>query len=146
MDMRKEDKIEDKNSRPYGLFWVFIVLLLIAFSFSVVFFTDYKDYDFSILGNLKGDSSGESDSRTYSVDYKNGTFSPTNLRIRSGDTVRFENSSIFPIFIISGDLPGLNSMGDIPTGGVFSYTFANDGIFSYYNKNDSQETGQVIVR
>ncbi|PIR41412.1 MAG: hypothetical protein COV31_00885 [Candidatus Yanofskybacteria bacterium CG10_big_fil_rev_8_21_14_0_10_46_23] len=135
------------NNRVQGYLWVVIVFLLVTFSASVFFFDDYRNYDFSALGNISTNIEGpERDTRVYSVFYRNQTFSPTNLRIRVGDTVRFENQSLFGIHITSNDLPGFESSGSIAGDSVFSHTFTAEGIFSYYNVENKNESGQIIVR
>lgn len=90
--------------------------------------------------------------RFYTVSYKSGVFSPTNLRIHAGDTVKFKNDGFFSIRIVSdpqpvgSNIPGFDSVGDIPQGSYFSYTFAQVGIFGYHNNKDSEEQGSIIVR
>lgn len=132
-----------------GLFWMLIILMLILFGLAV-----------SMLGkpqNLGNElpTPGETiptdikPSRIYTVSYKSGVFSPTNLRIHAGDTVRFKNEGIFPIRIVSGpdsNLAGFDSIGDIPQGSFFSFTFAAKGIFDYHNERNIKETGTIIVR
>jgi len=132
-----------------GLFWMLIILVLVLFGLAV-----------SILG---GNNSSISDSptpiptissdikpsRIYTISYKSGVFSPTNLRIHAGDTVRFKNENIFPIRIVSGpdsSLVGLDSIGEIPQGSYFSFTFAAKGIFDYHNYKNVKEIGTIIVR
>lgn len=146
-----------EDPSPQGYFWVIIVLLLAIMSSSIVFFSRSANYDLSALA-LPAQISKEPErsSRIYSVFYKNGTFSPTNIRIRAGDTVRFENDSLGGIIggirITSDphsrhdDLSGFDSIGDIPAGGVFTYTFSIPGIFGYHNEKNISETGKVIVR
>lgn len=86
--------------------------------------------------------------RFYTVTYKSGVFSPTNLRIHAGDTVRFKNDSFFGIRIVADphQLPGLDSVGDIPQGSYFSYTFGEKGIFDYHNGKDAEQQGTIMVR
>jgi len=138
----------NKTKEPASVFWIFIILILGLFVVSVMFFTRGQEFELadrdSTLSTLS--QSGERDSRVYTVTYRNGVFSPTNLRIHLGDTVRFKNDGLFSIRIISESLPGFDSVGIIPRGGVFSYTFSSRGIFQYYNERDSDETGTVIVR
>jgi len=142
-----ENSNKNEDIKPKGLFWLLIVVLLIVFSIAVMFFNRNNGYDLSSVGNLIDDNKqNKQDSRIYSVTYRNGTFSPTNIRIRSGDTVRIENNGLFSIHIISDDLTGFDSLGDIPPSGVFTFTFSKEGIFSYYNYKSIEETGTVIVR
>jgi len=138
-----------KNS---GLSWLFIVLVLTLLAFSVSMFRQQAGPD-------KSGSSGRSNivssvgptpdvrqPRVYTVSYGNGVFSPTNLRIHAGDTVRFKNESIFPIRIIGDDLVGFDSVGDMPQGSFFAFTFAAKGIFGYHNDKSSNEIATIIVR
>jgi len=137
----------NKELRPNGYFLLIILLLLVILSGAVLFFSRYNNYDLSAL-TITPDTftNGEKTPRVYTVFYKNGTFSPTNIRIRAGDTVRFENHGLFSAHIVSDDLAGFDSIAPIPSGGVFSYTFTVTGIFSYFNKKDIDQDGKVIVR
>ena len=62
------------------------------------------------------------------------------------------HDEIFPIRILpegypdNADLPGFASVGDIPQGSFFAYTFAVKGVFGYYNEKNNHETGTIIVR
>ena len=136
-----------------GLSWLLIVLVLFltALSIRLLQKRDTTDSPEVSPGPQATDSSDSQIPRVYNVSYKGGVFSPTNLRIRAGDTVRFKNDGFFAIHIASdpdqNNLPGLDSVGEIPQGSYFSFTFTAKGIFGYYNKNGtSQEKGTVIVR
>lgn len=142
---RKKERAPTLNAP--GLIWLLIVLLLILLGLAV-----------SLLGNSEGlgnpvpttgfepTPSETRQPRIYTVSYKSGVFSPTNLRIHAGDTVRFKNEGIFAIRIISDSYLGFDSVGDIPQGSFFSFTFAAKGIFDYHNDNDAEEKGTIIVR
>ncbi len=140
--------IRRRTKEPASVFWIFIILILGLFVVSVMFFTQGKNFDVadkdSTLSTMS--QAGNRSSRVYTVTYRNGVFSPTNLRVRMGDTVRFKNDALLSIHIISESLPGFDSIGTVPRGGVFSYTFASRGIFQYYNQRNSDEAGTVIVR
>jgi plastocyanin len=91
------------------------------------------------------------ESRIYTVTYRFGVFSPTNLRVHVGDTVRFRNDSSGAIRIIADVLPGkrvpeFDSVGPVQPDGYFSYTFATAGGFGYHNEADPNQAGVVIVR
>ena len=43
-------------------------------------------------------------------------------------------------------LLGLDSVGDIPQGSYFAYTFSEKGIFGYHNEKKPEEAGTIIVR
>lgn len=135
-----------RQKEPTSVFWIFIILILGLFVASVMFFTKGQTVEVSEKNATIVDDDESRSSRVYTVTYRNGFFSPTNLRIHMGDTVRFKNEGILSIRIISESLPGFDSVGTIPRGGVFSYTFSSRGIFQYYNERNEEEIGTVIVR
>lgn len=130
-----------------GLSWLLIVLILVLLAFAVNIFRQ------PVVPNSSGHIGSSIEStpearqpRVYTVLYRNGVFSPTNLRIHAGDTVRFKNESIFPIKIVGDDLVGFDSVGDVPQGSFFAFTFAAKGIFSYHNDKNLEEAATIIVR
>ncbi len=132
-----------------GLFWMLIILTLVLFGLAVSMLGKSQNPGADLPTPTETASAEVKPSRIYTISYKGGVFSPTNLRIRAGDTVRFKNDGIFGIRIVSGpdsSLAGLDSIGDIPQGSYFSFTFAAKGIFDYHNNNNLKETGTVIVR
>lgn len=145
--VKREKRLPTVNGP--GLFWMLIILMLVLFGLAV-----------SILGKSQNTSSDlpspsetapteTKQTRIYTVSYKSGVFSPTNLRIHAGDTVRFKNEAIFPLRIVSGpdsSLVGFDSVGDIPQGSYFAFTFAARGIFDYHNDRNAKESGTIIVR
>jgi plastocyanin len=148
-------KVSDKKEKGFrtlhgsGLSWLLIVFVLVLLAFSVSIFKEpLPDQGIAGQGNIGAslEPTPLSQPRVYTVSYRNGVFSPTNLRIRAGDTVRFKNEGLFPIRIIADDLVGFDSIGDVPQGSFFAFTFAAKGIFSYYNYKSSDETATVIVR
>lgn len=145
--VRKQKKLPTINEP--GLFWMLIILTLVLFGLAVSMLGKPQNVG-TDLPTPSGTNSPEAKpSRIYTISYKSGVFSPTNLRIHAGDTVRFKNESIFPIRIVSGPdsaLVGLDSIGDIPQGSYFSFTFAAKGIFDYHNDRNIKETGTIIVR
>lgn len=143
---RKEVKPIEGPKGP----WFLIIFFLVLLAASVAYLGEKRPP----AGN--GDNIIPiADSRTprvYTVSYKSGVFSPTNLRIHAGDTVRFKNEGFLGIRIVSdphpkhGDLPGFDSIGDIPQNSYFSFTFSSKGIFGYHNENSPDENGTIIVR
>ena len=157
-DIQLAVKREKRRIKPIegpGLFWMLIVLVLFLSALSV-----------SILGKRQAKENYLANTtptagiiepaetklpRIYNVSYKSGVFSPTNLRIHAGDTVRFKNDGFLGIHIAPdpelNNLPGLDSIGDIPQGSYFSFTFAAKGIFGYHNqKGSDDEKGTIMVR
>jgi len=89
--------------------------------------------------------------RIYAVSYRFGVFSPTNLRIQVGDTVRFHNDSNSPVRVVADPsggrtTPEFDSIGKVEPGGYFSYTFATAGVFPYHDEQDGTKAGVIIVR
>lgn len=128
--------------------WLVIVFLLIAFAGVVLVFNKNKEFPQSSLPASLNSKQG----RVYTVFYNNGVFSPTNIQINLGDTVRFRNDSFFGIRVVSNphpqhsDLPGFDSITDIPQSGIFSYTFTQRGIFDYHGEKNPSQEGTVIVK
>ena len=149
-----EAQLASKNDRPPfrtahapGISWLIVILLMVMLAFSVIHFGSLQPIVSPLPSTIVDNSTTPiAQPRIYTISYDSGVFSPTNLRIHAGDTVRFKNDSIFPIRIVSDDLVGFDSIGDIPQGSYFSLTFAARGTFSYYNKHNSDQTGTIIVR
>ena len=142
------NSFSEKRPNP-AVFWIMIITLLLLLAGSVKILGRSED----LVSKIPTPTPTESrEPRFYTVSYKSGVFSPTNLRIRAGDTVRFKNDSFFSIRVVSDPLVGgskiplFDSVGDIPQGSYFSYTFAEKGIFGYHNDKDSEEQGSIIVR
>lgn len=128
--------------------WFLIVLSLIFFAGAVFFFN--KDLPKDQRANLKEPKSVNG--RIYTVYYTSGVFSPTNLQINVGDTVRFLNDGLLPIRVVSDThpehkaLPGFDSISEIPPKGIFSFTFTIRGIFDYHNERKVEQKGTIIVK
>ncbi len=135
-----------KEETSQQLLWLLIILFLFLFAGAVFFFN--KDLPKNQQANLNG--SKNNNGRVYTVYYTNGVFSPTNLQINVGDTVRFLNDSILSVRIKAdenSELPGFDSISEVPPQGVFSYTFTKRGIFDYHNeKKPEQKGGTIIVK
>jgi|GEM_PF-1807126 len=130
-----------------GISWLVVILLMILLAFAVIHFGRLEPTISPTPTAIVDNSSTPiAQPRIYTISYNSGVFSPTNLRIHAGDTVRFKNDSIFPTRIVSEDLVGFDSVGDIPQDSYFSFTFAARGTFSYHNKNNSDQIGTIIVR
>lgn len=144
-----KNNLSSENHHNPAVFWVLIVVLMLVLGGAV----KVLGKPISLSSKISASSpEGFREPRFYTVSYKSGVFSPTNLRIHIGDTVRFKNESFFSIRIVSdpqivgGQVPVFDSVGNIPQGSYFSYTFAEKGIFGYHNNKDSEEQGTIIVR
>lgn len=151
MPFKIKEKLLDRadNTENKGLTWLLIVVVLLAMSLAILYLNKEADSNNSAGATISRTPSRLP--RTYTVFYGGGVFSPTNLRIHSGDTVQFENDGGAAIWVISdphSEHTGLSSLnsGNIPSKGVFSYTFSLPGIFGYHNEKDPNETGTIIVR
>ncbi len=143
---KKEERPSFRTAHAPGLSWLVVILLMILAAFSVMHFGSLQPAVSPLPSGLVDSSTPTVQPRIYTISYDVGVFSPTNLRIHAGDTVRFKNDSIFPIRIVSEDLVGFDSIGDIPQGSYFSFTFAARGTFSYHNNHNSGQAGAIIVR
>ncbi|OGN02831.1 MAG: hypothetical protein A2651_01585 [Candidatus Yanofskybacteria bacterium RIFCSPHIGHO2_01_FULL_42_12] len=138
---------EPRSLNGSGLSWLLIVLVLVLLVFAVSIFRRPTIPGTSgNIGTSVEPTPETRQPRVYTVSYRNGVFSPTNLRIHAGDTVRFKNEGIFAIRIIGDDLVGFDSIGDVPQGSFFAFTFAAKGIFSYHNEKSVDEIGTIMVR
>lgn len=144
--------MSDPDLKSKGITWLFIILVLIGFAVAVMYFSRNNPL---LANNGQIASSPQINTRqprTYTVFYGLGVFSPTNIRIHVGDSVRFQNDGNIPMRVVSDstrgilDLAGFDSVGEIPLGGIFSYTFSQVGIFGYHNVRNADEEGTVIVR
>lgn len=143
----KNDKPPFRTAHAPGISWLVVILLLVLAAFAVIHFGNLQPAVSPTPTSITDNSTTPIvQPRIYTISYDSGVFSPTNLRIHAGDTVRFKNDSIFPTRIVSEDLVGFDSVGDIPQGSYFSFTFAARGTFSYHNNNNSNQAGTIIVR
>lgn len=129
-----------------GIFWVLIILVLMLLGLAVTLLGKSDNTGATSPTPIEPTPIESRQPRIYTVSYRSGVFSPTNLRIHAGDTVRFKNEGLFGIRIVSQDIVGFDSIGDIPQGSYFSFTFAARGIFEYHNQKNTKETGTIIVR
>lgn len=150
--IRKEEERLNSFSDT-GTFWLLIVVALILLAVSVRIFGVNSTNSGPISGSLTPTPTAtQRPARVYTVSYKSGVFSPTNLRIHAGDTVRFRNDHFLSMHVVSDQhpahngLPGFDSVGDIPAGGYFAFTFSQAGVFGYHNERNVNETGLIIVR
>lgn len=144
---KKDERPPFRTAHAPGITWLVVILLLVISAFAVIHFGNLQPAVSPTPTQIAdGSTTPLVQPRIYTISYDSGVFSPTNLRIHAGDTVRFKNDSIFPIRIVSDDLVGFDSIGDIPQGSYFSYTFAARGTFSYHNSHNKDQTGTIIVR
>lgn len=140
---------EESELQPEGQMWLLVILVLVVFAGSLFYFTRRNPDILNSDQQARINQNNNRQARVYAVFYSTGVFSPTNLRIHVGDTVKFQNDSGQPIHV-SPDEPnspvGFDSIGDIPPGSSFAYTFGKQGVFGYHNNLNKNERGTVIVR
>ncbi len=135
----------ENHARPHLGALILCVLLLLALAVAVL------GTDAPAEPAPTASATPQRESRTYTVTYRFEVFSPTNLRVHVGDTVRFQNDSSGPIRII-GDVqvgkrvPEFDSVALIEPDDYFSYTFARAGVFGYHTEADPNQAGVIIVR
>lgn len=147
-----KEKLRDKSDQTefHGLPWLLIVLLLVLLSLAVLYFG--KSGSSKPVSVASSNHTGSRSSRTYAVFYSGGVFSPTNLRIHSGDTVKFQNNGFSAIKISPNTEKdqengvGFENIGEISSKNSFSYTFSTVGIFNYHNEKNPNEAGAIIIR
>ena len=144
--------MESNESKPNGTIWLFIILVLIGFAAAAMYFERGSQ---GLVANIESPASHPTparQARIYTVFYGLGVFSPTNIRIHVGDSVKFQNDSDFSIRVVSDrvngvpELAGFDSVGDVPSKSAFTFTFSEAGIFGYHNAKNPSEEGTVIVR
>jgi plastocyanin len=143
--------MELSEQKSTGLIWLLIILVLMGFAAAAMYF-ERDTQGLAAIQSPVNYPTPSRPARIYTVYYGLGVFSPTNIRVHVGDSVKFQNDSKLPIRIISDrtngvpDLAGFDSIGDVPPDSAFSFTFSEAGIFGYYNGKNTAEEGTVIVR
>lgn len=143
----RRSESEQLRGRPH--FWPLIFLMLILLALAVTIMEQPMAADTTVTPTPVDDTVREP--RVYTVSYRFGVFSPTNLRIHAGDTVRWHNESPLPIRVVAQlqnnqRIPEFDSIGTIGSDGYFAFTFSAIGIYGYYNPSSSNESGVIIVR
>ena len=147
-----KEKLKDRSDQaePHGLSWILIVLLLVLLSMAVLYFGRNNNY--KPVAASSGSNAIPRPARLYSVFYSGGVFSPTNLRIHAGDTVKFQNNGFSAIKISPNTDKdqqsgvGFENIGEIQPKNYFSYIFSTAGIFNYHNEKNPNEAGAIIIR
>lgn len=157
MDAEIQAQLIRKDGRPplgsdNGAAWLMIIAALILLGAAVTIFGPTSGGGPVASGSITPSTTETPQPRIYTVSYKNRVFSPTNLRIHVGDTVRFRNDSLVSMRIVSelpptgSDAAGFDSVGEIPNGSFFAVTFAVKGTYNYHNARNTGEVGSIIVR
>src|SRR3989338_2797499 len=87
---------------------------------------------------------GETNPQTYTTEISNFAFSPSEIRIKAGDTIVRTNkdSARHTVTSDSGSELGSSLLGQ---GETYSYTFSTPGIFNYHCAPHPYMKGKIIV-
>jgi len=144
--------MESDESKPNGIIWLFVILVLIGFAVAVMYFGRDNQGLVVAIQSPANYPTPTRQPRVYTVYYGLGVFSPTNIRIHVGDSVKFQNDSNLSIRVVSDrasgvpELAGFDSINDVPPKDSFTFTFTESGTFGYHNGKNPNEEGTVIVR
>lgn len=90
-------------------------------------------------------------SKTWTVEYKNKKFVPSEIKIKKGDTVTWTNGGSSPIWPASAIhpthqvYPGFDVLKGLNTGESYSFTFGKVGSWRYHDHLNPSVTGVVEV-
>ena len=144
--------MEPDEPKSSGAIWLFIILVLIGFAAATIYF-GRGNKDLTVAAQPSANLPAPTrQPRVYTVYYGLGVFSPTNIRIHVGDSVKFQNDSNLSIRVVSDrangvpELAGFDSVNDISPKDSFTFIFTEAGTFGYHNGKNPNEEGTVIVR
>ena len=85
----------------------------------------------------------------YIVSYESDGFNPKSTVVTAGTSVRFVNNSDKAMRVRAKEVghpyTGLTQSSSIGKGGVYSFTFTTKGLWEFYNSNNPNDTGSVVV-
>lgn len=147
----KINLMESDEPKPNGAIWLFIILVLIGFAAATIYF-GRGNKDLAAVQPSANLPTPTRQARVYTVYYGLGVFSPTNIRIHVGDSVKFQNDGNLSIRVVSDrvsgvpELAGFDSVNDVPPEDSFTFIFTEAGTFGYHNGRNPNEEGTIIVR
>lgn len=103
-------------------------------------------------GSSSGSGSTTTSPKTYGISYTNSCFSPANLTIKKGDTVKFTNNSTKDMWPASDNHPShttyseFDAKGSINPGGTYSFTFNKTGSWGYHDHLKPSCSGTITVQ
>ncbi|MBM2818244.1 MAG: hypothetical protein HW401_834 [Parcubacteria group bacterium] len=86
------------------------------------------------------------------VNYTDSGFSPASLEIKVGESVQFVNQSNGGMWVASGphpshtNYPEFDAKKNIPSGGIYEFTFTKAGQWKYHNHAKASAFGTIIVK
>ena len=108
--------------------------------------TTVPDSTSAMVGGTKGGVVSQS-----TINYIESGFSPAAITVKKGTSVTFENQSTVGMWVASDVhpthqlLPGFDAKKSIVKGGVYTYTFAKVGTWTFHNHASPTHTGKVVV-
>lgn len=102
--------------------------------------------------NTTGGTSATAPAKIYTINYTNSCFSPADIAIKKGDTVKFVNNSSRDMWPASDNhpkhtiYPEFDANKDIAPGGNYSFTFTKIGAWGYHDHNKSNCGGTITVQ
>jgi plastocyanin len=127
---------------------IFLVLLLIVI-LSGCSYGAVNNANPSQVGNPAA-VSGKSGGNIVNIEIKNFSFSPAEITIKSGDTVKWTNQDEAPHLVASDphpthtDLPGLESKS-LAKGDSYEFTFEKTGTYGYHCHLHPSMKGKIVV-
>lgn len=100
----------------------------------------------AMVGGTKGGVVSQS-----TINYTESGFVPAAITVKKGISVTFENQSTVGMWVASDVhpthqlLPGFDAKKSIIKGGVYTYTFAKVGTWTFHNHVSPTHTGKVVV-
>lgn len=108
--------------------------------------TTISDSGSTMGGGTKGGVVSQS-----TINYTESGFSPAAITVKKGTSVTFENLSTVGMWVASDVhpthqlLPGFDAKKSIVKGGVYTYTFAKVGTWTFHNHASPTHLGKVVV-
>lgn len=110
------------------------------------------DNDTDDTADISADVSATTETaKTVTIEYRDAGFSPANVTINKGDTVRFLNKSSNAFWPASGPhpthtaLPAFDAKQNVAVDGNYDYTFNDEGEWGYHNHLKATAFGKVTV-
>ncbi|MEK7567822.1 MAG: hypothetical protein AAB513_02795 [Patescibacteria group bacterium] len=85
----------------------------------------------------------------YTINYYSSGFSPSNLTIKTGQSVRFINQAGASMYVMAtpsgSGFSEFDQGKSVGKGGYYDFTFNRKGTFIYYNNNKKTDTAAITV-
>lgn len=126
----------------------FVIIILAAIVIAGVYFLKNSNQD---SGQPVPNRNDTSSFEEVTVTYSDLGYSPKEIRVTAGTTVKFVNQSGNPMWTASDPHPthtmmfGFDAMRAMMSGESYSFTFANAGTWRYHNHMVPGHMGSVVV-